>query len=85
MSFYFIRHFALIYFILHQSLDGVVVSTLAFHAGDQGSIPHWSNNFFKFPFSQSHPSLLTKPSSLKLATSGITHPSDAQKGESQVI
>ena len=43
------------------------------------------HQFFNFPFSQSHPSVVTKPSSLKLATSGITHPSDVQKGESQVI
>jgi hypothetical protein len=35
-----------------------------------------------FPFSPSHTSRITKPSSLKLATSGITHPSDAQRGES---
>jgi hypothetical protein len=37
---------------------------------------------FNFPFSPSHPSGVTKPSSLKLATSGITHPSDAQRVES---
>jgi hypothetical protein len=41
--------------------------------------------FFNFPFSQANPSLVTKPSSLKLATSGITHPSDAQKGDLQFI
>jgi hypothetical protein len=34
---------------------------------------------FNFPFSPSHPSGVTKPSSLKLTTSGITHPSDAQR------
>ena len=82
MSFYFIRHFALIYSILQQCLDGVVVSTLAFHAGDPGSIPPLDQQTFNFPFSPSHPSGVTKPSSLKLATSGITHPSDAQRGES---
>ena len=32
---------------------------LAFHKGDQGSIPPWTN----YPFSQSHPSWVTKPSS----------------------
>ena len=40
---------------------------------------------FNFHFSPSHPPEVTKPSPLKLATSGITHPSDPQKGESQVI
>jgi hypothetical protein len=59
MSFYFIKHFALIYSNLQQCLDGVVVSTLAYHAGDSGSIPN-------FPFPPSHPSGVTKPSSLKL-------------------
>jgi hypothetical protein len=37
---------------------------------------------FNFPFSPFHPSWVTKPSSLKLATSGITHRSDAQRGKS---
>ena len=58
----------------------VVVSTLAFRAGDRGSIPPMDQQIFNFPFSPSHPSGVTKPSSLKLATSGITHPSDAQRG-----
>ena len=62
-----------------------MVITLAFHAGGRGSIPHMNQHIFNFPFSQSHPSLVTKPSSLDLATSGITHPSDAQRRESQVI
>ena len=78
----FIRHFALISFILHQSLDVVVVSTLAFHAGDRGSIPGVNQHIFKNPFSQSHPSGITKPSSIKLATSGITSPPNAERGES---
>ena len=68
-----------------QSLDCVVVSTLAFHAGDPGSIPPWSNNLSYLLFTPSHPSGATKPSSLKVATSGITNPSDAQRGESNVI
>ena len=85
MSCYFIRHFALIYSILQQCLNGVVVSTLAFHVGDPGSNPPLDQQTFYFPFSPSHPSGVTKPSSLKLATSVITHPSDAQRGESQVI
>jgi hypothetical protein len=82
MNFHFIRHFALIYSILQQCLDGVVVSTLAIHAGDPGSIPPLDQQIFNFLFSPSHPSGVNKPSSLKLATSGITHPSDAQRGES---
>ena len=59
-----------------------MVSTLAFHAGDRGSIPPMDQQIFNFPFSPSHPSGVTKPSSLKLATSGITSPLDAQRGES---
>ena len=82
MSFYFIRQFALIYYILYQSLDGVVVSTLAFHAGVLGSIPRVNQHIFNFPFSQSHPSGITKPYSIKLATSGITSPPNAERGES---
>jgi hypothetical protein len=82
LDFYFIRHLDLIYSILHQCLDGLEVSTLAFHAGDPGSILPLDQQIFKFPFSPSHPSGVSKPSSLKLATSGITHPSDAQRGES---
>ena len=74
---YFIIQFALIYSDLQQWLDGVVVSTLAFQAGDLGSIPPWTYvQIFNFPFSPSHPSGVTKPSSLKLATS------DTQRGES---
>ena len=67
---------------MQQCPDGVVVSTLAFHAGDRGSIPRVSQYIFKNPFSQSHPSRITKPSSIKLATSGITSPPNAERGES---
>ena len=63
-------------------MDGVVVSFLAFHSGDWGSIPPMDQNIFNFPFSQSRPSLVTKPSFLKLATSGITSPSNTEMGES---
>jgi hypothetical protein len=59
-----------------------VVSTLAFHAGVPGSIPRMNYHIFNFPFSQSHPSGITKPSSIKLATSGITSPPNAERGES---
>ena len=59
-----------------------MVSTLAFHAGDRGSIPRMNQNIFKNPFSQSHPSGITKPFSIKLATSGMTSPPIAEKGES---
>ena len=52
-----------------------MVSTLAFHPGDPGSIPCMDNQIFNISFSPSHPSGVTKPSSLKLATSGITSPS----------
>jgi hypothetical protein len=53
-----------------------MVSTLAFHAGDQKN-----QQIFNFPLSPSDPSGLIKPSFLKLATfefrnSGITYPSD---------
>ena len=82
MSFYFIRHFALVYYILQQCLTGVMVGTLAFHGGDRGSIPPLDQQTFNFPFYPSHPSGVTKLSSLKLTTSGITHPSDAQREES---
>ena len=57
-----------------------MVSTLAFHAGDPGFDSPLEQQIFNFPFSPSLPSVVTKPSSLKLATSGITHPSDAQRG-----
>ena len=70
------------YSILQQCFDGVVVSTLAFHAEAWGSIPRMNYHILHFPFSQSHPSGITKPSSLKLAISGITSPLIAQKGES---
>ena len=63
-------------------MDGVVVSTFAFHAGVGGSIPCINQHIFNFPFSQSHPSGITKPSSIKLATSGITSPPNAERGES---
>ena len=62
--------------------NGVVVSTLAFHAKDPGSIPPLDQQTFNFPFSPSHPSGVTTLSSLKLATSGITYPSNSQRGES---
>ena len=65
---------------MQQCLNGVVVGTLAFHAGNPGSIPPLDRQTFNIPFYPSHPSGVTKPSSLKLATSGITHPSDAQRG-----
>ena len=52
------------------------------HAGARGSIPPMDQQIFNFPFSPSHPSGVTKPSSLKLVTSGITYPSDSQRGES---
>ena len=55
-------------------MNDVVVSTIAFDAGDRGSM---DQQIFNFPFSPSHP----KPFSLKLATSRITYPSDAQRGE----
>ena len=86
MKFHFIGHFALIYSELHTYnnvwMVCVVVSTLAFRAGDRGSIPPMDQQIFNFPFSPSHPSGVTKPSSLKLVTSGITYPSDSQRGES---
>ena len=63
-------------------MDGVVVRTVAFHAGDWGSIPRMNHHIFKNSFSPSHPSGVTKPTSQKLATSGITPPSNAQRGES---
>ena len=85
MSLYFLRLFALIYSILQQCLDGVVVSTFAFYAGNLGLNPPLDQQTFNFPFSPTHPSGVTKPSSLKLATSGITNPSDAQRGELLVI
>ena len=77
-------HKSVCYNLIHfiQSLDGVVVSTLAFHAGVQGSIPRMNYHIFNFPFSQSHPSGITKPSSIKLATSRITSPPNAESGES---
>jgi hypothetical protein len=75
-SFNFISQFVIIYFISQQSLDGVVVRTLAFHTGVWGSIPRMNQHIFNFPFSQSH------PSSIKLATSGITSPSNAERIES---
>ena len=78
----FFRHIALIYSILQQCLDGVVVSTFAFHAGDPGLIPPFNQQTFNFPIFPSYPSGVTKPSSLKLATLRITDPSDAQRGES---
>ena len=53
--------------------------------GEKIAVTTLEQQIFNFPFSPSHSSGVTKPSSLKLATSGITHPSDAQKGESQVI
>ena len=61
-----------------------MVSTLAFHAGDRGSIPPMDQQIFNFPFSPSDPSGVTKPSSsLKLATSKITYPSGSMlRGES---
>ena len=59
-----------------------MVSTLAFHAGVQGSIPCMNYYIFNFPFSQSHPSGITKPSPIKLETSGITSPPNAERGES---
>ena len=40
-----------------------MVGTLAFHAGVRGSIPRMNQHIFNFPFSQSHPSGITKPSS----------------------
>ena len=46
-------------------MNDVVVSTIAFDAGDQGSM---DQQIFNFPFSPSHPFGVTKPSSLKLAT-----------------
>ena len=63
-------------------MDSVVVISLAFHPDDPGSIPCVNQQFFKISFSPSHPSGVTKPSSLKLATSGITSPSMTQKGVS---
>ena len=74
----FQRQFVIIYSDLQQCLDGVVINILAFHSADQGSIPQMHQNIFNFPFSQSHTSGVTKPSSLKLATSGITSPSNAE-------
>ena len=43
-----------------------MVSIFVFHSGDRGSIPPMDQHIFNFPFSQSHPSRFTKPSSLKL-------------------
>jgi hypothetical protein len=51
-----------------------VVSILALHSGDRGSIPPMDQHIFNFPFSQSHPSGVTKPSFLKLDNSGVTSP-----------
>ena len=82
MSFSLITNFAPIYSILQQGLDSVVVSTLAFHAEVWGSIPCVNQHIFNFPFSQSHPSGITKPYSIKLATSGITSTPNAERGES---
>ena len=49
-----------------------MVSTLAFRPGDPGLIPWKDQQIFNFSFSPSHPFGVTKPSSLKLAISGIT-------------
>ena len=65
-----------------MSLNGVMVSTLAFHAGVRGSIPRMNQYIFNFPFSQSYPFGITKPSPIKLATSGITLSPNAERGES---
>ena len=56
--------------ILYQCLDGVVVSTLAFHAGDRGSIPpHGPTNFqlsfFSFSYFWGHQTFLFKTSNLR--------------------
>ena len=71
----------MIYSVLYQCLDGVVVSILAFQSGAQTSILLVEQHISNFSFSQSDPSGVTKNSSLKLATSGITSPSK-EKGES---
>ena len=52
-----------IYSLLQQYLNCVVVSILAFHARDPGSIPPWSNNLSYFIFFPSHRPGVTKPSS----------------------
>ena len=52
-----------------------MVSTLAFHAGDWGSIPRMNQHIFKITFSPSHPFGVTKPSSSNSATSGKTYTS----------
>ena len=52
-----------IYSPLQQYLNCVVVSILAFHARDPGSIPPWSYNLSYFIFFPSHPPGVTKPSS----------------------
>ena len=56
-----------------------MVSSLAFHVGDLGSISPLDQQIFNFHFSPSHTFRVTKPSSFKLATSRIPHPSDNQR------
>ena len=56
-----------------------MVSIVAFHPGYPGSIPCMDQQIFKKSFSLCHRSGATESSSLKLATSGITPPSMAQK------
>ena len=60
-------------------MDGVVVSTIALHAGDRGSIPRMNQHIFNFPSTQSHPSGITKPSSIKLASPLLQN---SERGES---
>ena len=56
-------------------------STMTLHPGDPGSIPCMNQQILKISFSPSHSSGVTKPSFLKLGISGITNPSDTQRGE----
>ena len=62
-------HKTLIYSILHQSLDGVAVRTLAFRPEDPGSISPWTNKFQLYFFSISsflgHQTFLFKTSNLR--------------------
>ena len=51
-----------------------MVSTLAYHAGDRGSIPRMNQHIFQNPFSQSHPSRINKPQE--------SPPLQIQRGES---
>jgi hypothetical protein len=76
------KNFVTIYQILCQCPISAVVIALAIYAGDRGLIPCMGKQIFKFSLIPSPSSGVTKPSSLTLATSEITSPSKAQRGES---